>query len=198
MPRNSFAAELLGTFLLTLVVWYSVALAMPISAPVMAALTLGLFVCLIGDVSGAHLNPAVSVGLWSIGKLTAKDTLLHVIAQFAGALLAMFFAEAVAGQSAPLDQTNDLLVGLAEAMGAFVLAFGVASVVYKRTEKNLAGMVVGLSLLLGLFIASPFSNDILNPAVALGIGSFGVMYALGPVVGAVAGAWAYRWIVGVK
>jgi glycerol uptake facilitator-like aquaporin len=57
LPLKRYAAELVGTFFLTLVVYLSVALALPFSTPVMAAITLGLFVYTLGGVSGTHINP---------------------------------------------------------------------------------------------------------------------------------------------
>jgi glycerol uptake facilitator-like aquaporin len=102
----------------------------------------------------------------------------------------MLFGAGLSGESASIPHDSYLSVGIAEAVGAFFLAFAVCTVTQKRVDPAVSGLVVGGSLLLGIYLAFPFSNGILNPAVALGIGSFGAMYILGPVVGAVAGAWA--------
>ncbi len=65
--------------------------------------------------------------------------------------------------------------------------------VYGKTPSGLSGVVVGGSLLLGIAIAAGFgSNGVLNPAVAFGIGSFGLMYIAGPILGAVCGMQAYK------
>jgi glycerol uptake facilitator-like aquaporin len=190
MPYQRYLAELLGTFTLTFAVWLSVAFAMPFPAPVMAALTVGLFVYLIGELSGAQLNPAVTIGILSIGRISVKDAVWYIVSQFAGAGLAMLFGTALSGETASIPHDSYLSVGLAEAIGAFFLVFTIATVVQKKVDPIVSGIAIGSSLLLGIYLAFPFSNGVLNPAVAFGIGSFGAMYILGPIVGGVAGAWA--------
>ena len=87
----------------------------------------------------------------------------------------------------------------AEALGAFFFAFGIAAVVYGKVSDHMSGLVIGGSLLLGILMAS-FSGSagILNPAVAFALNSLSAVYILGPVVGAVVGFNAYRWLVGQK
>ncbi len=194
MPYNRYLAEMLGAFALTFVVWLATVFPMPVPGAVMAALTLGLFVYLVGGVSGAHLNPAVTIGILSIKKITPKDASIYVLAQFAGASLALLVGMGLTGKMAFLPHEADIISGVAEALGAFFLCFAVTSVTLNKVQAAAAGAVVGGSLFMGVFMASIFSNGILNPAVALGIGSFGSMYILGPVVGAVAGAWVARWM----
>lgn len=190
MKYHRFAAELLGAFCLTLVVWLSVAFTMDVPGPFIAALTLGLFVYMVGGISGAHLNPAVTIGMLSIGKIKTNDAVVYIICQLAGATLAMTMGRAMSQQLGFISGEGTFSTGIGEALGAFFLTFAVASVTLQRVPAAAAGFVVGGSLLLGLYIASPFSAAILNPAVALGVGAFGPMYILGPIVGAVAGAWA--------
>jgi glycerol uptake facilitator-like aquaporin len=98
----------------------------------------------------------------------------------------------LSGTTANVAHQSFLAVGFAEAIGAFFLVFAVTNVVLRKMETIVAGAVIGGSLLLGICMASPFSNGILNPAVAFGIGSFGPMYVLGPIVGAICGAWAAK------
>lgn len=190
MHYQKYAAELLGTFSLTLVVWLSVAYQMPFATPVIAALTLGLFVYTVGAISGAHLNPAVTIGIWSARKLPLQQAAVYVVCQFAGAAIAMTLGRILSGQVASVGFQNAPAVLIAEALGAFFLAFAVMSATLQKLPSAAAGLVVGGSLLMGIYVAFPFSNAIINPAVALGIGSFGPLYILGPVIGAVAGAWA--------
>ncbi len=192
MEYRRYLAELLGTFTLTFVVWLSVAFAMPYPTPVMAALTLGLLVYTLGPISGTHINPAVTVGLLSIDRIKMKDACGYIAAQFAGAFLAMFLGRMLSGEMATVPHESHLIIGVAEAIGAFFLVFGITSVVEKKVDGIVSGFVIGGSLLLGIYLALPFSNGILNPAVALGVGSFGTMYILGPLVGAVCGAWAAK------
>jgi glycerol uptake facilitator-like aquaporin len=189
MSYHKYAAELLGAFTLTFVVWLSVTFSMPFATPIMAALTLGLFVYTIGGISGAHLNPAVTIGMLSAGKIKTNDAVFYVICQLAGAAIAMTVEKLLSGQMAVVPYATTLNAGIAEAIGAFFLAFGVMSATLQKVAPAAAGLAVGGSLLLGIYVAFPFSNAILNPAVALGIGAFGPMEILGPIVGAVGGAW---------
>ncbi len=67
--------------------------------------------------------------------------------------------------------------------------------VYGRTSKELSGVVVGGSLLLGITISALIgANGVLNPAVALGIGSFNAMYLIAPILGSIAGMQLYKYL----
>lgn len=191
---KKYLAEMAGTFGLTLVVALSLAGAFPVPTPVLAALTLGLFVYSIGHVSGAHINPAVTLGAWSLGKISGKDVAGYLVAQFVGAGIALAVVASVVTIPA-LAVGSSMMVGIAESLGTFFFTFGVASVVYGKAPDMLSGIVVGGSLLLGITIAALLgSNGVLNPAVAFGIGSLSLMYVLGPVVGAVLGMQAYKYL----
>lgn len=190
---KKYIAEALGAGTLTLVVGLSLAGTFPVSTPVLAALTLGLFVYSLGHVSGTHINPAVTIGIWSIGKIGNKDALLYIVAQFLGALVALGLLREF-NMVTPLTIDNSFLIGVAEMLGAFFFTFGIASVVYGKVSNSLSGLMVGGSLLLGIAMSAVLgANGVLNPAVAFGISSFGVMYILGPIVGAVLGMQAYKY-----
>lgn len=190
MSYHRYFAEFLGTFTLSLVVWLSVIIAMPFPTPAMAALTLGLFVYLVGGVSGAHLNPAVTLAMLSIHKIKPRDATYYVVAQCIGAIAAMAVGVLYVSESAELPVENILSVGFGEAAGTFLLSFTVTAATLKKLDASVSGLAVGLSLFIGIYLAFPLSNGVLNPAVALSIGSLGSMYILGPVLGAVAGAFA--------
>lgn len=188
-----YLVELLGTFGLTLAVALSLTGGLAVATPIVAALTLGLFVYTIGPISGSHLNPAVTIGLWSIQQIKSTKAVGYILAQLIGALVALYLASIFA-PAPSLVVSNALLVGLAELIGAFFFVFGITAVVTGKVQKSLSGVVVGGSLLLGITLASVMSNGVLNPAVALGIGSFNVMYLVGPILGAVLGAWTFRFV----
>lgn len=191
---KKYIAEALGTGTLALVVGLSLAGNFPVSTPVLAALTLGLFVYSIGHLSGTHINPAVTLGAWSIGKISSVEAGKYIIAQFIGAGIALFVLQAMT-PGTDLIVGTDMYTGLAELVGAFFFTFGIASVVYGRAASDMSGLVVGGSLLLGITIAVLMgSNGVINPAVALGIGSFGVMYVLAPIVGSILGMQAYKYL----
>ena len=194
---KKYFVEGLGTFALALTVALSIAGNFPVPTPVLAGLVLGLFVYSVGHISGTHINPAVTIGLWSIGKIRNADALNYVGAQFIGAALAYFLASSVGhvGASVGISISNSLMTGFAEALGTFFFAFGIASVVFEKVPGHFSGFVIGGSLLLGITISALLgANGVLNPAVSLGIGSFGVMYVLGPIIGSVLGMKVYSYL----
>lgn len=195
-PFTKYIAEILGTF--TLVLAVSLSLLGKIGAlptPLIAAVVVGIFVYTIGAISGAHLNPAVTIGLWSIKKVKAKEAALYIIAQLIGAVAAMMLLAAFAFDETKVTVQADILTLCAEIIGTFFLGFGICSVVYGKVADMASGIVIGGSLLLGILIAAGLgSNGVLNPAVAFGIGSAGPMYLLGPIVGSVAAMQLYKWM----
>ncbi len=181
---------------LTLVVALSIITKFPVPTPVLAGLVLLLFVYSMGHISGTHINPAVTIGLWSIKKIKGEEAILYIISQIIGAAVALFLVSCLVG-SPQLTVSDSLLVGFAEALGTFFFAFGIASVVYGKSPSAVSGIVIGGSLLLGITIAATIgSNGVLNPAVALGIQSFNWMYLLGPIIGSVLGMQAYKYLNG--
>ena len=194
--KKKIFAEALGTFALVFVVMTAIATGSAIT-PWLAGLTLGLMVYSLGHISGTHINPAVTIGAWSIGKISLQDAAKYVTAQFIGAFVAMlmvhaFIPEATSLISLAVMPTATLTVLCAEILGMFFFTFGIASVIYGKTPSDFSGVVVGLSLTLGIMIAIIGSAGILNPAVALGLGSFNFMYILGPIAGSVLGMNAYK------
>lgn len=195
---RKYLAEFIGTFALAFAVSMSLAGNFPVPTPVLAALTLGLFVYTMGHVSGTHINPAITIGLLSINKIKLMDAVYYIIAQFAGAALAYCLSNQLVAR-ATLTVVDSPWVLLAEALGALFFGFGVAAVVYGKVAKEMSGLVVGGSLLLGIsFSALMNANGVLNPAVALGIGSFGIMYVVGPVIGVSLGMWLFKYLSGEK
>lgn len=194
---KKYLAECVGTFGLTLAVIVSLGGGTVLPTPIIAALTLCLFVYSIGSISGAHLNPAVTIGLFSLGKVTLKDSAAYIIFQLLGAVAALYVGRLVV-MSPVLPVVNTPAVFLAECIGAFFLTFGIASVVYGKTPAPASGIVVGGSLLLGVSVASAVSNGVLNPAVAFAIRSFSFTYLLGPIVGSILGVWLFAFLAGEK
>jgi aquaporin Z len=193
---KKYIAEIIGTFTLTAVVLGSLSSIFPISTVLLAGITLGLFVYSIGHISGSHINPAVTLGLLSIKKISLFDAVLYIIAQCVGAGLAYLAMHTAFGtEIAHVVPVDSIRVVCAEILGTFLFTFGIASVVYGQSEKSMGGIVVGGSLALGITLASFIgSNGVLNPAVALGIGSFNLSYLLAPIVGSVLGMNVYKLI----
>jgi aquaporin Z len=183
---KKYLAEMVGTFVLTFAVALSLGGHLALATPLMAGIALGLVVYAVGHISGGHINPAITIGLWSLKKISNKDAVFYIIFQFIGAIIALFLAGAFTTIPV-LTALNSWPVFFGELVGAFVFAFGVAAVATDKVPPAMSGLVVGGSLFLGISFASFLSNGVLNPAVALGIGSFSLAYLFGPIVGAILG-----------
>lgn len=194
---KKYIAEIIGTFVLALAVTVSIAGGFPVPTPVIAALALGYGVYALGGVSGAHFNPAITLGVLAADKILPKDAALYIAAQFTGAAAAALAARyCLALAPTGLTAANTLPVGGAEFLGAFVFAFGVAAAVHGKVSQGASGLAVGGSLLLGISLAAGAgSNGVLNPAVAMAIGSFSLSYLIGPIAGAAVAMLAYKWLV---
>ncbi len=190
---NKYFAEFFGTLILTLVVIATVfnASGWPVAAIV--GLALVVLVLTIGSVSGAHVNPAITLGALSIGKISKKDALSYIACQLLGGLAALLISKAF-GQVIPTAVVGFSTIALlAEVIGTMVFAFGVASAMHKGRGEAVTALLVGGSLMIGAFIAGGFgSYGIVNPAIALGLHVWGIAYLVGPLVGGVLGMWIYR------
>ena len=76
---NKYLAEFVGTFLLTLAVSVCLASKFPVPTAVVAALTLGVSVYVFGAISGTHINPAITLGILSVGRISPKDAALYIV-----------------------------------------------------------------------------------------------------------------------
>lgn len=192
---NKYIAEFLGAFTLTLVVALSVANNFAIPTPVLAGLVLGLFVYTIGSISGSHINPAVTIGLWSIKKINTNEAAVYVIAQLAGGIVAGLVAYNFMGNIPMSPVAFSMANFLAEMLGTIVFTFGIASIVYGRDNTSYSGLVVGGSLLLGICISAMMgAKGGLNPAVMTGLHVYSMAYILGPILGSIIGFNLYKTI----
>lgn len=187
-----YVAELLGTATLTFAVLGSIQ--QQTATPFVAALVLMLAVYILGPVSGAHVNPAVTVGLWSVKKIKTPEALAYIAAQLVGAVAAQFLFVYLMNGLPQVPVTPGWGVAFAEALGAFFLLLGVIAVVSGKVQSAVSGLTIGCSLLLGILLASLMSNGILNPAVALGLRTYSLPYLFAPLVGAVAAVYLYQWM----
>ncbi len=189
---KKYFAEFFGAFTLSLVVGLSVSSTFPIVTPVLAGLTLGIFVYTIGVLSGCHINPAVTVGLLSIGKIKMNEAAKYIVAQLFGGFLASVILVQLSITLPPI-LAGGMTQVLAEMLGTMLLAFGVASIVFGKVSDVASGLVIGGSLLLGISIAAMMgSAGILNPAVALGLSAYHPTYLVGQILGSVLGFNLYK------
>jgi len=196
MSQKMFA-EFIGTAILSLSVLLSVTVVDSVLiTPVLAALVLGLFVYSIGSISGCHINPAVTLGLWSITKISTNDAISYIIAQCLGALAAFGIVAATVGGVSLGLAAEDGTVFLAELIGTALFTFGIASVVFGSVKDAASGLVIGGSLLLGITLAVGLgAGGILNPAVGIALGSSSLSYVAGAIFGSVLGMQVYRALI---
>ena len=185
-------AEFLGTAVLATVVinvsrsqigiGYFVAIAV--------GLALALLVLMFGKVSGAHLNPAVTIGMWTVRKIGTIPAIGYIAVQMLGGLAAWQLANYWVGQEITQIAGNsfDWKVLIAEAVGAFVFTFAIAAAIYQEElDLGRRAAIIGGGLFLGVIAASLASNAILNPAIALANQSWARAYIFGPIIGGVVG-----------
>lgn len=194
MQIKKYFAEFVGTFLLTLAVSIAIKGGSPLPVPVIAGLALGIGVYFMGTISGAHFNPAITIALASIKKLEWKTAWYYIGSQILGAALAILVIKFLFVQTVDLNNDNAAPIFLVEALAAFVLALGVSTVVQRKVKDEMAGIIIGGSLLLGLMLTTAISPGIGNPAVAIGLKALSLTYIAAPIVGAVAAVFLYEWI----
>jgi MIP family channel proteins len=143
-------------------------------------LAIAIMVSALGHISGGHFNPAVTIGFWVTKRLNTLDVVLYWIAQLAGAVAAAFLLKAIIPEDtwrAVALGTPDLardfsrLSGMIlEAVTTFFLVLTVfaTAVDEKGAFRSIAGFGIGLSMSLGILVASPFTGAALNPARAFG------------------------------
>src|SRR5690606_23063897 len=151
------------------VVFYSVVArtAFPLFTGIAAGGTLALMVLAVGHASGAHLNPAVTLGLWTLNKTKTLPALVSIAAQVLGGLAAWWLLTYFLGHSlTDLAGKFEWKVLVAEAIGAAVFTFGLAAAYLQNLEQGKLAAAAGISLALGIMVASLASNGIVNPAVA--------------------------------
>jgi MIP family channel proteins len=221
-PSAAYAAEGVGTFLLVFFICAVISVGnagvLPLDIAglgLLHALTLMVLVYALGATSGAHLNPAVTIGVLCIHGIRARDAARYIVCQLVGGVLAGLLVLALfhgAGASVHYGATaiNSKVVphgspwlGLIdEALGTFLLMWAVMAVaINPRGEPHVAGLAIGGALGLAVMVFGPATGAGLNPArwlgPALASGTYGDfwIYLVGPIVGAIAAAFGYRWLV---
>ncbi len=184
------------------------------------SLTFGLTVVTmayaIGHISGCHLNPAVSIGLWAGGRFDAKDLIPYIIAQvlggIAGATILYFivtgngssigdFAANGYGAHSP-GGYNMLSALITEVVMTFFFLIIILGATHSKAPKYLAGLAIGLGLTLIHLISIPVTNTSVNPARSTSQALFVEGWAMSqlwlfwvaPIVGAIIAGFVYKYI----
>lgn len=217
-----YISELIGTMVLVLFGCGSAAIAGPILGIVGIALAFGLsFVAMayvIGDISGCHLNPAVSIGMWIDGRMETKDLISYMVFQCIGAIIGIALlvviinsAPILGGYTAtglyqngfgPASAVGLDVVGaiIVEIILTFVFVFTFLGVTKKVENASIAGIVIGLTLAFVHIMGIPLTGTSVNPArslaPALFLGGEALnqvwVFILAPIVGAVIAGLLYK------
>lgn len=195
-------AELLGTGLLTLAFLIMAGYAaFPFYIGLTAAVALSVVYVLFGGVSGAHVNPAVTFGMWTARKIPTLRAVAYIAAQFLGAVGAWQLFQYIAGHSVPVetaDYTSRILI--AEAVGAAVLTMGLCAAINRKFDSFQTSIAYGAAFYIGILItaltltSSQGFVGYINPAIALGMRHWGTAYVYGPLLGGLVGVNLYQWV----
>jgi aquaporin Z len=220
---KAYLAELIGTFWLVLGGCGSAVLAAAfpqlgiglLGVSLAFGLTVLTMAFAIGHLSGCHLNPAVSVGLWAGGRFDGKRLLPYIVAQVIGGALAGGVLYLIASGKPGFTVGGFASNGFGEhspggyAMGAALLCEVVMTAMFlfiimgatdKRAPQGFAPIAIGLALTLIHLISIPVTNTSVNPARSTGVALFAEPWALqqlwafwvAPIVGGLIGGAAYR------
>jgi aquaporin Z len=227
MPMSKkFAAEFIGTFWLVLGGCGSAVLAAAFpevgiglaGVSLAFGLTVLTMAYAIGHISGCHLNPAVTVGLWAGGRHPAGEVLPYVVAQVLGAVLGAFVLLSIASGQPGFDLGGGLASnGYGEhSPGGYSLASGFLTEVVmtlmflviilgatdRRAPAGFAPIAIGLGLTLIHLISIPVTNTSVNPARSTGpalmVGDWALgqlwLFWVAPLLGALVAGYLYRWL----
>ncbi len=225
---KKYVAELFGTFWLVLGGCGSAVLAAAfpdvgiglLGVSLAFGLTVLTMAFAIGHISGCHLNPAVSIGLWAGGRFETSQLLPYIIAQVLGGLVAGGVLFLIASGAADFDVSAgfasngygehspggySLVAALiTEVVMTMMFLIVILGATDKRAPPGLAPVAIGLCLTLIHLISIPVTNTSVNPArstgVALFVGDWATaqlwLFWVAPIAGAVIGAVVYRYIGG--
>jgi aquaporin Z len=221
---NKIAAEFIGTFWLVLGGCGSavIAAAFPgvgiglLGVALAFGLTVLTMAYAIGHISGCHLNPAVSIGLWAGGRFPSKDLPTYIAAQVCGAVVAGGVLYLIASGKAGFELADGfasngygehspggysmLSALVTEIVMTMMFLFIIMGATDERAPKGFAPIAIGLGLTLIHLISIPVTNTSVNPArstgVALFVGGWAVsqlwLFWVAPIIGGVLGASIYR------
>lgn len=220
MKIPALVAEFIGTFALIFVGVLVIHHLVPAGAAglvgiaIAHGITIACFVSATGAISGGHLNPAVSFGLFLGKKIDLMTMITYWVAQLLGATVAAFAVKAVLtgdamdvikGGTPALGQTTTLLPGIiAEAITTFFLVFVVYGSAVDRRAPKVGGLFIGLTVTLGIFAVGPLTGGALNPARWLGpalvAGNLdnALVYIVGPLLGGGLAGLVYSMILEEK
>lgn len=222
------AAEFLGTFWLVFGGCGSavIAAALPnvgiglLGVSLAFGLTVLTMAYAIGHISGCHLNPAVSVGLWTGKRFPASELLPYIVAQVLGGIAGAGLLYVIASGKAGFDVSGGFAANgyaahspggysllaclVAEAVLTFMFLMIILGATDKRAPSGFAPLAIGFCLTLIHLISIPVTNTSVNPARSTGpaifVGGWAIsqlwLFWVAPIVGAALAGFAYAWLAG--
>lgn len=172
----------------------------------------------IGHISGCHLNPAVTVGLWTGGRFPAGDVIPYIASQVLGGIAGAGILYIIASGHAGFDLANGfasngygahspghyslLSAFVTEVVMTFMFLFVILGATHKLSSPQMAGLAIGLALTLIHLISIPVTNTSVNPARSTGpalfVGDWATsqlwMFWVAPLIGAALAGLVYRWL----
>ena len=207
---KKYLAEFIGTLVLVLFACGVAGqiCATGVSGLIGTALAFGLVIVAmaysIGNISGCHINPAVSIAMLINKKISVKDFCGYIVAQFIGAIAGAAILNAIVQDTAKLGcnalyNGNAWLSFLIEVILTFVFVIAILGVTSKESNGNIAGLVIGGALILVHLLGISFTGTSVNPARSIGPALFQGgdalkqlwIFILGPLAGGAfaAGVW---------
>ena len=199
MSSKAYIAEFIATFALIFIGAGSILASSDIGLTGVAIAHGVVLMCMIyatGHISGGHVNPAVTVGLWITDNIKTKKAIAYIISQLLGAASAGYLLKYIFANSATLgvpEVASGIPIFTAiiiEAVLTFFLVFAVfATAVDKRAPKSVYGAVIGLTLTFDILMGGPLTGAAMNPARAFGpaiaasFWSNHIVYWVGPIFG---------------
>lgn len=216
--QKQLFAELFGSFGLALVVLFVGYMGGGVA--LYAALFLAIAFMTLGRISGAHLNPAITVAMYIANKFSISKTIGYLIAQFLGVILGLLMFSFVVGDKInfawPQDLDSMLKVLLFEAIGTIFFMFSVAHVVWNKLSEAVSGALIGVSYFLSAVLTTAMLNAsinadrlndannvnnavsaapaYLNPAASILGGTMNLGYIVGPIIGAIIAVQLFRYL----
>jgi len=202
---KKYVAEFIGAFFLVLTVGCTVIPGAPgVIAPLAIGAALMVMVYANGHVSGAHLNPAVTLAVFVRGRCDVKDVVPYWIAQVLGGIAAAFVAVFLVGKTGtPMEIANVQLALVAEFLFTFALAYVVLNSATSKDNANNSfyGLAIGMTVMVGAFSVGSISGGAFNPAVAVGLGMMQLVkfsdiwiHIAGDLAGGLVAALAFKFL----
>ncbi|BEG97964.1 MIP family channel protein [Bacteroides sedimenti] len=219
---KKYFAEMVGTMVLVLMGCGSAVIAGGAAGAVGTgvgtlgvALAFGLSVIVmvytIGSISGCHINPAITLGIYLTGRMNGKDAAMYMIFQVIGALLGstvLYFIATgmgipgnIAGANSYAESTSEVSAFLAEAFFTFIFVLVVLGSTSSKAPSGFAGLAIGLALVLIHIVCIPITGTSVNPArsIAPALFSQGAalsqlwLFIVAPFVGAACSALVWKY-----